>query len=59
MMFPRFDYKKESAMFSFFVSLIRERQIHKHIYREIDRESDNVNIADSFLLQSSRVRAEM
>ena len=49
MIFPRFDYKKESAMFSFFLSLIRERQIHKHIYRETDRESDNVNIADSFL----------
>ena len=31
------------------LSLIRERQIHKHIYRETDRESDNVNIADSFL----------
>ena len=45
----RFDYKKESAMSPFFLSLIRERQIHKHIYKETDRESDNVNIADSFL----------
>ena len=49
MIFPRFDYKKESTMFSLFLSLIRERQIHKHIYRETDRESVNVNIADSFL----------
>ena len=48
-MFSRFDYKKESAMFTFILFLIRERQIHKHIYRETHRESDNVNIADSFL----------
>ena len=42
MIFPRFDYKKESTMFSLFLSLIRERQIHRHIYREKHRENDNI-----------------
>ena len=41
-MCPRFDYKKESAMSPLFLSLIRERQIHRHIYREKHRESDNI-----------------
>ena len=49
MMCPHFDYKKELTMFPFFLSLIRERQIHKQKYRETHRESDNVNITNSFL----------
>ena len=41
-MCPRFDYKKESPMSIIFLSLIRERQIHRHIYREKHRENDNI-----------------
>jgi hypothetical protein len=32
---------------SFSLSLFHERQIHRHIYRETHRESDNVDIAES------------
>ena len=42
MMCPRFDYKKESAISPLFLSLIRVRQIHRHIYREKHRENDNI-----------------
>ena len=42
MMYPQFDYKKESAISPLFLSLICERQIHRHIYREKHRESDSL-----------------
>jgi hypothetical protein len=31
------------------LSLSLKRQIHRHIYRETHRESDNVDIVESFL----------